>query len=165
MFDVKTMTFAPGEDVPNNPDLPVVILRRVVAGTDAGSIRARMEANGWGGTWTWTVFDYHHYHPDAHEALAVASGEAELALGGPDGQPVTVRAGDCVILPAGTGHKLNWSSDDFSVCGAYPAGQEDFETRRAEDGIGDSHARIASVALPTTDPVEGDGGPLMQHWR
>ncbi|WP_375262461.1 cupin domain-containing protein [Palleronia sp.] len=165
MTDVKTMILPPGEDVPNNPNLPVVILRGAVAGMDAGPIRDRMEANGWGGTWTWTVYDYHHYHPDAHEALAVATGEADLTLGGPEGERVTVQAGDCLILPAGTGHKLNSSSDDFRICGAYPAGQEDFETRRAEDGIGDSRARIAEVALPETDPIEGKGGALLQHWR
>lgn len=165
MTDVSTLTLEPGADVPNNPDLPVVILRGAMAGLDAGQIRDRMETNGWGGTWTWTVFDYHHYHPDAHEALCVASGGAELTLGGPEGEAVTVRAGDCLILPAGTGHKLNASSDDFRICGAYPPGQEDFETRRAEDGIGNSRARIAKVALPKTDPTSGDASPLLQHWR
>ena len=164
MTDVKTLIFEPGEDVPNNPELPVLILKGVMAGLDAGPIRDRMEANGWGGTWTWTVFDYHHYHPNAHEALAVATGDAELLLGGPNGECVTVRAGDCLILPAGTGHKLQRSSDDFRVCGAYPPGQEDFETRRAEDGIGDSRDRIARVALPRTDPTEGPDGPLVRYW-
>ena len=34
------------------------------------------------GTWTWTVYDFHHYHSTAHEALVVATGEAVLMLGG-----------------------------------------------------------------------------------
>lgn len=53
-------------------------------------MRGRLEANGWGGTWVWQVFAYHHYHPNAHEALAVVSGHAELMLGGRKGQRVSV---------------------------------------------------------------------------
>ena len=48
-----------------------------------GPVRQLLENNGWGGTWTWRVFDFHHFHPDAFEVLAVASGGARLALGGP----------------------------------------------------------------------------------
>ena len=28
-----------------------------------------------------------------------------------------------------------------------------------------AHAEIAQVALPDKDPVTGDAGPLLEHWR
>ncbi len=152
-------------DVPNNPRLPVVIMNGALPeGTGAAAIRALFEGNGWGGTWTYTVFDYHHYHPNAHEVLGVAAGSAELKLGGPSGRSFRVSVGDVLVLPAGTGHCRLDSSSDFAVCGGYPPGQEDYDTVRADAPRGDADDRIARVPLPETDPVYGAGGPLIQAW-
>jgi len=161
-----TRLFEGGAESPNNPTLPVVIHRAVLAGRTSQAVCVAMEANGWGGTWVWTVFDYHHYHPDAHEALTVASGEARLRLGGPgpEGEDVDVAAGDCLILPAGTGHCRLSQSDDFRICGAYPPGQQDFTTRRAGPDAGRDASVIAAVALPETDPIFGRDGPLPRLW-
>ena len=150
-----------------NPVLPVLVMRGAIApGASPRGIAAHLEANGWGGTWVWQVFSYHHYHPDAHEALAVAAGRAELMLGGPRGERVEVGAGDVVVLPAGTGHRQLEASADFAVVGAYPAGQEDCETVRAERPHGRATlARIAAVPRPRTDPLHGADGPLMRAWR
>lgn len=165
-IEIETFRFQSDCTVPNNPDLPVVLMRRAFGGAvTPGAVTARMEAAGWGGTWVWRVFDYHHYHPNAHEALAVASGWAVLMLGGPKGEEVTFNAGDVVVLPAGTGHCQIDSSEDFRVCGAYPPGQEDYETIRAEQPYENTVLeRIASVSLPKTDPVHGAKGPLVEAW-
>lgn len=163
---MELLRFGRSEGVPNNPKLPVVLMPDALqaeAGPD--EIRALYVANGWGGTWQYTVFDYEHYHTNAHEVLGVASGRADLALGGPGGRTVGVSAGDVLVLPAGTGHRRAHASDDFLVCGGYPPGQEDCDLIRAGKSVPPEHPpRIASVALPETDPICGGGGPLIAAW-
>jgi uncharacterized protein YjlB len=164
--EIRTLRLADGDAVLVNPNLPVVILGgafEVGAGADA--VRARLEGNGWGGAWTWRVFPYHHHHPNAHEALAVASGRAELMLGGPGGERVRVAAGDVLVLPAGTGHRQMEGSADFQVCGAYPPGQERYETIRGDGPHdGETLKRIRAVPLPDADPAFGPDGPLPKLW-
>ena len=152
-----------GDQVPNNPDHPAVIARDALGGAhDDRAVRGLMERNGWGGTWTSIVFDYHHFHPDAFEALAVASGAATLMLGGPQGETVDVRAGDVMILPPGFGHRRLAMRDGFRICGAYPPGQEDYTVVRGSSGYDDGMLRqIAAVARPRTDPVWGADGALL----
>ena len=129
-IEVRLLRFADDGTVPNNPALAALVMRGAIApGASPEAIAVRLRANGWGGTWVWRVFPY---HPNAHEALAVAAGRAELMLGGPRGERVAVCAGDVVVLPAGTGHRQIEASPDFAVVGAYPPGQEDYETVRAE---------------------------------
>ena len=137
----------------------------IAASASAEAIAVRLGASGWGGVLVWRVFSYHHYHPNAHEALAVVAGHAELMLGGPEGERVAVSAGDVVVLPADTGHRQIEASADFQVVGAYPPGQEDYETVRAERPHGGAVlGRIASVPRPRTDPVHGAHGPLTWAW-
>ena len=164
--ELRELRFVDDGTVPNNPDLPVLLMRAAVAaGASPEAIAVRLEASGWGGTWVWQVFPYHHYHPNAHEALVVATGRAELMLGGPRGERVAVGAGDVVVLPAGTGHRQLKASADFAVVGAYPPGQEATETVRAERPHGGAVLRrIAAVARPRTDPVHGADGPLIRTW-
>ncbi len=68
------------------------------------TFEAGFATHDWPPQWRGGVFAYHHFHSNAHEALAVYAGEAELVLGGEYGQPMRMTAGDVVILPAGTGH-------------------------------------------------------------
>lgn len=152
--------------IPNNPVLPVIVIRGALRrDLGAGAVGDLHRANGWFGNWVFTVFDYHHWHPDAHEVLSVVAGWAELMLGGPSGEIFSVVAGDTVLLPAGTGHCRLAASAEFTVCGAYPPGQENYTTqrsmspRRAEEA-----ARIAEVALPVTDPLFGASGPVLEAW-
>ncbi len=163
---MRTLRFADDGTVPNNPDLPAVILPGAVdAGADDAAITALYEANGWRRVWTYTVFDYHHYHPNAHEVLTVASGWADVMLGGPGGEIVRVAAGDAMVLPAGTGHCRVEASADFQVCGGYPPDQTDRLITRADtDPRGDAVARIAAVTRPETDPIYGADGPLLTAW-
>jgi hypothetical protein len=64
---------------------------------------------------------------------------------------------------SGTGHCQIEAGADFQVCGAYPPGQEQCETLRAEHPHeGAVLERIRAVPQPRTDPVFGAGGPLVR---
>ncbi|MNG72196.1 Cupin domain protein [compost metagenome] len=127
----------------------------------AGAFEALFAGHHWSPLWRDGIFDYHHFHPDAHEALGVACGYARLTLGGEAGQTLSVKAGDVLVLPAGTGHRCVACSDDFLVVGAYPKGQEQFTIERPDSGrLRHMLARIAAVPRPVQDPVTGvRGGP------
>jgi mannose-6-phosphate isomerase-like protein (cupin superfamily) len=47
-----------------------------------------------------------HYHPRAEELYYFVAGEGRLRL---DGDEAAVAAGDCVVIPPGTAHKL-WNT-------------------------------------------------------
>ena len=64
-------------------------------------------------------------------------------------------AGDVVVLPAGTGHRRAAADGAFTVVGAYPAGQEDYDLLRDADDA--ARERIASLGPPPEDPVGGEG--------
>lgn len=166
--DADLLLFAANGAVPNNPALPVLLIRGALA-PDLGpeAILDRYRHNGWTGLWTWTVFDYHHFHPASHEALTVASGAADLILGGPGGRELHVTAGDMIVLPAGTGHCRVAATGNFSVCGAYPPGQENPQIVRAENNTPrpEDVDTIAATPHPKTDPLFGVDGPLTAHWR
>jgi len=163
-MDVEQLRFPAGDAIPNNPRLPALAYRGVLAGRAAEAERV-FTGNGWGGTWRSTVLPYHHFHSTSHEALGVAAGRATLALGGPQGHELQVSAGDVLGLPAGTGHKRVDSSDDFLVVGAYPRGQHPDMCRADADSRDRALANIAAVALPEADPVTGRADPLLLCWR
>lgn len=145
--------------VPNNPRLPVIVHSRLSSEDEslADKFEATFAENGWQGIWRNGIFDYHHYHTTAHEVLGIARGEARLVLGGPGGREMQVQAGDCLVLPAGTGHCRISASDDFLVIGAYPAGQ-DPDLRRS--AAGENGMRfLQTLPVPDTDPL---GGPTLR---
>ena len=111
--------------VPNNPRFPVLVYRRVVAlnakAFDPGTlIDALFETHGWARSWRDTVYDFVHYHSQIHEVMGVARGSAKIECGGIKGRVLSLKAGDVLILPAGTGHRLIDASRNFLVVGAYP---------------------------------------------
>ena len=74
--------------------------------------------------------------------------------------------GDALVLPAGTGHFRADAAANFQVCGAYPPGQENYDTLRLGDPRPpDLLARIARLPLPRTDPIYGADGPLTKVWK
>lgn len=151
-----------------NSVLAVLLYRQVpLHRTDkAAAFEALFGVNQWPAQWRAQVFDYHHYHSTAHEVLGVVSGHARLMLGGPSGAELDVEEGDVLILPAGTGHCSLAQSADFLVVGAYPRGQEQYDIQRPDPATHDaSVARIAKVARPLADPVQGPHGPLMSVWQ
>lgn len=168
LSDLRPITrmYREGDGVPNNPTLATVIVKGAVAkGQGGDALMALLAQNRWGGNWQYTVFDYHHYHPNAHETLIVASGHAEIQLGGPTGDVVGVNEGDVLVLPAGTGHCRLAGSQDFSVCGGYPRGQENYETVRAGTmPIEDALTQIVRVPTPNVCPIFAEIGPLMTAW-
>ena len=152
--------------VPNNRHLPVLLWRGALD-AQASDAAARFESmfgrNGWPPQWRDSVFDYHHFHSTAHEALGIASGRAELILGGPGGRVVTVQAGDALVLPAGTGHCLLSSEGRFQVIGAYPPGQQ-WDIRRDALTPGELRA-MEALPFPPCDPVGGARGELTRLWH
>ena len=119
----------------------------------------------WGGVWIDGVFYYHHYHSNAHEVLCVVGGRARIAFGGPEGVTIEAVAGDLVVIPAGVGHKNEGSSGDFSLVGAYPRGQVNYDLRTGEEGERpEVLENICGVAVPKADPLFGEEGPLLWQW-
>jgi uncharacterized protein YjlB len=158
-MELETWRAPAGDAIPNHPSF-AVLLYRGTGLTDPAAARERFAANGWGGSWVDGVFDFHHFHSTSHEVLAVVAGSATLELGGPQGRAFEVSAGDVVVLPAGTGHRRASADGAFTVVGAYPAGQEDYDLLRAADDA--ARARIAALLAPAGDPVGGEG---VAGWR
>jgi uncharacterized protein YjlB len=162
----QTLWFSDDGVIPNS-QLPVLLYREVpLASKDkAAGLEQLFNEHDWPAQWRAQVFDYHHYHSTAHEVVGVARGHARLLLGGPSGQTIEVGEGDVLVLPAGTGHCSLEQSEDFLVVGAYPRGQDNYDIQRAEPANHQpSLRRIAQVALPDADPVEGRTGALMAVW-
>jgi uncharacterized protein YjlB len=166
-MDARTLRFTDDGDVPNNPRWPVLHYPRAVdpsEGDTAGAFERLFKGNGWGGGWRNGIFSFTHYHAGAHEVLGIARGTARVQLGGDRGTAVEVAAGDVVLLPAGTGHKLLASSGDLLVVGAYPPGQEPDIRRAGERDPEGIRASVAAVPKPATDPVGGKDGPVATLW-
>jgi uncharacterized protein YjlB len=162
-MELETWQAPAGATIPNHPDFPVLVYR----GTgmrDPMTARSRFAAHGWSGSWIDGVLDFHHFHSTSHEVLAVVAGRATIELGGPQGEAFDVAAGDVVVLPAGTGHRRASADGPFTVVGAYPAGQEDFDLLRGDDPaeVEAARERIAALGAPPEDPVGGDG---VARWR
>lgn len=150
-----------------NSRLPVLIYRGISfeSADTATCFEQMFGANAWPVQWRDGIFDFHHYHSNAHEVLGVAKGAARVLLGGPAGQEVTVSHGDILILPAGTGHCCLEHTDDFLVVGGYPVHQERYDVQRANlQAYASSKQRIARVPLPPADPLSGSHGALSRLW-
>jgi uncharacterized protein YjlB len=160
MKSVRKIYLGVAEDVPNN-SLPVLLYRGVLAAdaTDKSKLfRERFKRNGWAGVWTDTVYDYTHFHSNAHEVLGVAEGKVSIRLGGESGSLFRLRAGDMLILPAGVGHRREGDDEGLKVIGAYPRGQSHYNIKR-------KGRRVPKVALPLTDPFYGEDGPVQRAWQ
>jgi uncharacterized protein YjlB len=161
---VETHSFEDDGAIPNSP-LPVLAYHDVEAAGDASSCERLFARNGWLGAWRDGIFPFHHFHSTAHEVLGIVAGSASVALGGPRGSTLEVRAGDVLVLPAGTGHCNKGASDDLLVVGAYPDAMR-WDLRRGDPAEHDEVlANIRAVPLPRADPVQGPDGPLSELWE
>jgi uncharacterized protein YjlB len=166
---VQAQTFRFGEAgaFPNNPTLPALLYKHTVSGAPdeiADWFDREWARHGWSAEWRWGVYPFPHYHSTAHEILGVYRGHATLRLGHTVGVIVEVEPGDVIVLPAGTVHQNLGSSADFHVVGGYPEGQDADLLRGSAGERPAADEQIARVPLPTSDPVAGDGGPLVEAW-
>ena len=160
MRRIRKIYFDKASDVPNNT-LPVLLYRSVLPLHTAGKARAfreRFQSSGWTGIWTDTIYDYTHFHSNAHEVLGIAEGKVTLRLGGEAGALFRLKAGDMLVIPAGVGHRRLGADDGLKVIGAYPRGQSHYDMKRRGRAI-------PRVALPSADPFYGPDGPLIEAWR
>jgi len=156
---IRKVTFEKSADVPNSV-LPVLLYRSALPlhmPAKAEAFRKRFKNAGWTGIWTDTIYDYTHFHSNAHEALGIAKGSVTLRLGGEDGRIFRLKAGDMLVIPAGVGHRRVGGDDGLRVIGAYPRGQSHYDMKRRGRGV-------PKVPLPSTDPFYGAEGPLVTTW-
>lgn len=164
---IEQMLCRPNFPFPNNSILPVCLLREVFTGEGeklAIALEHAFMANQWPPAWRNGLYDFHHFHSTAHEALGVYSGWVKACFGGPGGAVLTASAGDVIVIPAGVSHQNLAQSQDFKVVGGYPEGQ--YADMRYGDPAEYEHAadQVQSVPLPSADPVFGEGGPLIGLW-
>jgi uncharacterized protein YjlB len=160
MRRVRKIHFEKAVDIPNSM-LPTLLYRSVLpvhASGKAETFRERFKSAGWAGIWTDTIYDYTHFHSNAHEVLGIAEGKVTLRLGGDTGSLFRLKAGDMLVLPAGVGHRRLGGDDGLRVVGAYPRGQSHYDMKRRGRAI-------PRVALPSGDPFFGADGPLVQAWQ
>jgi uncharacterized protein YjlB len=151
--------------VPNNDHLPVLIYRaaiKPVPNHRVATFEDRFRSNWWMPQSRNSIYDFHHYHSTAHEVMGFAVGEARLILGGEGGHEVTLRVGDVVVLPAGTGHCKVDASNDLMVIGAYPQDMDWDICRNAPTP--EMVDRMRRLKIPNFDPVTGFEGSLPRLW-
>jgi len=166
-FTPKEFYFMDDGSIPNNK-YPLLVYQNVfdLRGSKGGDwLEERFAANNWTNTWRWGVYPFHHYHSNTHEVLGVFSGDALLHLGGEQGEKVTVKAGDIIVIPAGVGHKCLEHSNDFTVLGAYPDGLSPDLYRGEKGERPQTDKNIAAVVLPAADPLMGRSGGLLSAWK
>jgi uncharacterized protein YjlB len=157
-------------ETPNNPKWPLVFYRSAIVLSDdydpAAIIEDLIASNGWTDAWRDGVYDHLHFHTHTHEVLGVARGTAQVQFGGARGRKISLKAGDVIVLPAGTGHRRIKASQDLLVVGAYPASSGKYNEPRPSQADHEQAVKsITKVALPKRDPVYGKDGPLLKLWR
>ncbi|EXF44909.1 double-stranded beta helix domain-containing protein [Pseudomonas sp. BAY1663] len=162
----EQLRFASDGRTPNSPH-PLLIYRQLplADGDLAVAFERLFDSHLWPAAWRGSIYDYQHYHSTAHEVLGVCRGWARVMLGGERGREVELRAGDALVLPAGTGHCCMQASADFQVVAGYPAGQHYDLLRPDEAGHDAARERIAQVGVPISDPLAGTQGALVRLWR
>ena len=153
---------------PNNPRFPLIHYRSGVVFDPkydpAAIFEVLFKRHGWVDQWRDGIYPYLHFHTKTHEVLGIARGHARVRFGGKRGRTLALKAGDVVILPAGTGHRRLSASDDLLVVGAYPEGSAYDEPKPEKADAAKARKSIAAVPVPPRDPVYGHDGPLTKLW-
>ncbi len=186
---IESVYLTESDGMPNNDKLPLILYRGAVdlGDEEPETVFEKIFAqHRWGNGFQGDTFPFHHYHSVAHEVVGFARGRAEIQFGGPAGPIHQVQAGDAVVIPAGVGHRRLDETPGFSSVGAYPPGQSpdlcvmsesDARIARQRPDMGNlkvsvigenelqaTRASIAGTALPETDPILGNRGPIMTLW-
>jgi len=166
---VISLDLKPNHNFPNS-NLPVLVYKGALnlprqKNRAAGIIQQIFLRNGWSNSWRNGIYEFHHYHSNTHECMAVAMGSANVILGGPGGRKVVLEAGDVIILPAGTGHKRTIASEDFLCVGAYPQGKDYDTNRGTAEELEKAKRNIEALSIPAKDPVFGKEGFIRSFWR
>ena len=114
----------------------------------AAGWEAAFESNGWGDCWRGEIYDYLHYHSGMHEVLGIARGSATVRGGRNKGRTLKVKAGDALVIPAGTGHQCLTASQTFMAVGAYPRWERTVSANRPSKSMavgGNRSARSVSL--------------------
>ena len=164
------LRFQDDGETPNNSRLAMILYRSPMRLPDRFDPAAIFEelfaSNGWEDSWRDGMYDFLHFHTHTHEVLGIARGTVRAEFGGAKGKTLDLKAGDVVILPAGTGHRRLKASKDLLIVGAYPANGGKYDEPEPEDmPHKDALKSIARVRIPRADPVFGKDGPLKRLWR
>jgi uncharacterized protein YjlB len=167
-WEPRLYRFEDDGKTPNNAQLPLLLYCNALSTPrerdPAASYEALFAAHGWTDSWRNGIHGFLHFHARTHEVLGIVHGEAHVQFGGDKGSNLTVKAGDVVVLPAGTGHRRLSASDDLLVVGAYPSSGSYDQWRPGEISHRDALERIAKVPSPAQDPIYGRDGPLTRLW-
>ena len=165
----QTFHFADDGTTPNNPRFPLVHYRTPVTldprFDPAAIFESLFASNGWKGSWRDGIYDFNHFHTHSHEVLGIARGSVKVRFGGNKGRLLSLKTGDVVVLPAGTGHRRISASRDLLVVGAYPSRSPYDEPRPGEVAHDQAIAHIRKVGPPARDPVYGIHGALLALWK
>ncbi|OCT48891.1 hypothetical protein CLCR_05121 [Cladophialophora carrionii] len=193
VYQPETYYLSPNQHCPNH-DWPVLIYRDCLPlPLSEEKTTAFLESHAWEKKGVWGHIAYKHFHPNTHECYAsyqsarpvryeepsdtdelragVFQGESTILVGcgtndTSGGQEIEVRAGDVIVLPAGTGHCSLQSSPDYRYIGVYPEGSPKWRSELGKQAVGNKFAEeIRSVVVPPQDPVNGPEGPLLDLWK
>ena len=108
----------------------------------------------------WTEFPLPHFHDTSHEVLCVAAASG-ASLRRHEGKTVEVSAGDSVVIPVG-GALYKGSGRRFRGRSLNPG--EENTMRTGSERRPEVLENIRNAALPESDPLFGEEGPLLQLW-
>ncbi|KAF5718379.1 cupin domain-containing protein [Fusarium mundagurra] len=144
------------EDAPNSR-LPILVYRDVLPQPRTEETVTRfLTTHRWEKRGTWGHIAIRHFHPNSHECYGkIQDGK---------GVEVPVRAGDVVLLPAGTAHSSLESSSTYRYIGVYPKGCPKWRNEMGKKSSSLFQDTIDKVDMPEDDPVYGPDGPLPTLW-
>ena len=153
-----------------NSKLPVLIYKQVCAlpaqkNKAASIVQKIFLRNNWSNSWRNGIYNFHHYHSNTHECMAICFGKVKVILGGPNGKRIELEQGDVIVLPAGVGHKCSSSSEDFLCVGAYPKAKDYDINHGTKEELKRAKENIQKVGLPSKDPLFGKEGFLKSFWK
>ncbi|WYZ42404.1 hypothetical protein EsH8_VI_000103 [Colletotrichum jinshuiense] len=165
---VQCYFLSPNRDAPNST-LPVLHYRDVLPEPRGEeSTTEFLTRNRWEKRGAWGHIEIRHFHPNSHECYGIFRGHSKLLIGkiqDGTGVEVDVKAGDVIVLPAGTAHSCLESSPDYRYIGVYPEGCPRWRNEMGKKPAEMFGSVIKAVDMPKEDPVYGKNGPLVRLWH